>query len=103
LNDQHGGRFALPAMLRSSLDADDNLPEDTKRFVSSTGMSGEKRPPAPLVRRDTEVGLAPRVVLARPERDRTRITAAPSNPRGSHYPCEMRGDHARAKIRSHFV
>ena len=46
------------AGLDRAFDADDNLSEDTKRFIDRHVTPGEKRPPAPSVRRDPEVGHA---------------------------------------------
>jgi hypothetical protein len=40
-------------LLQRAFDADDNLGEDTKRFIDGHMRPGEKRPPAPSVRRDT--------------------------------------------------
>ena len=40
--------------------ADDNLGEDTKRFIDRHVTPGEKRPPAPSVRRDTGLDQARR-------------------------------------------
>jgi hypothetical protein len=40
-------------VLERAFDADDNLSEDTKRFIDRHMAPGEKRPPAPSVRRDT--------------------------------------------------
>jgi hypothetical protein len=40
-------------VLERAFDADDNLGEDTKRFIDRHIAPGEKRPPAPSVRRDT--------------------------------------------------
>jgi hypothetical protein len=40
-------------VLERAFDADDNLGEDTKRFIDRHMAPGEKRPPAPSVRRDT--------------------------------------------------
>jgi hypothetical protein len=39
-------------VLERAFDADDNLGEDTKRFINRHMTPGEKRPPAPSVRRD---------------------------------------------------
>jgi hypothetical protein len=39
-------------VLERAFDADDNLSEDTKRFIDRHMTTGEKRPPAPSVRRD---------------------------------------------------
>ena len=41
-------------VLERAFDADDNLSEDTKRFIDRHMTPGEKRPPAPSVRHDTE-------------------------------------------------
>jgi hypothetical protein len=41
-------------------DADDNLGEDTKRFIDRHVTLGDKRPAAPSVRRDTEFHQARR-------------------------------------------
>jgi hypothetical protein len=38
-------------VLARAFDADDNLSEDTKRFIDRHVSPGEKRPPAPSVRR----------------------------------------------------
>jgi hypothetical protein len=40
-------------VLERAFDADDNLGEDTKRFIDRHMVPAEKRPPAPSVRRDT--------------------------------------------------
>ena len=40
-------------VLQRAFDADENLGEDTKRFIDRHMGPGEKRPPAPSVRRDT--------------------------------------------------
>ena len=40
-------------VLERAFDADDNLGEDTKRFIDRHVTPGEKRPAAPSVRRDT--------------------------------------------------
>jgi hypothetical protein len=40
-------------LLQRACDADDNLGEDTKRFIDRHMRFGEKRPPAPSVRRGT--------------------------------------------------
>ena len=40
-------------VLERAFDADDNLPEDTKRFIDRHVTAGEKRPRAPSVRRDS--------------------------------------------------
>jgi hypothetical protein len=42
-------------VLERAFDADDNLGEDTKRFIDRHVTAGEKRPPAPSVRRQTEI------------------------------------------------
>jgi hypothetical protein len=39
-------------VLKRAFDADDNLLEGTKRFIDRYVTPGEKRPPAPSVRRD---------------------------------------------------
>jgi hypothetical protein len=39
-------------VLERAFDADDNLGEDTKRFIDRHITPGEKRPPAPSVRRE---------------------------------------------------
>src|SRR5580693_5732994 len=39
-------------VLERAFNADDNLSEDTKRFIDRHMVPGEKRPPAPSVRRD---------------------------------------------------
>ena len=48
-------------VLQRAFDADDNLGEDTKRFIDRHMVPGEKRPPAPSVRRDTGADHALRV------------------------------------------
>jgi hypothetical protein len=40
-------------VLQRAFDADENLGGDTKRFIDRHMVPGEKRPPAPSVRRDT--------------------------------------------------
>ena len=40
-------------LLERAFDADDNLGVDTKRFIDRHMRPGDKRPPAPSVRRDT--------------------------------------------------
>ena len=42
----------------------DSLSEDTKRFIDRHGSAGEKRPPAPSVRRETESNQAARKTRA---------------------------------------
>src|SRR5450631_2101069 len=42
-------------VLERAFDADDNLLEGTKRFIDRHVTPGEKRPPAPSVRRDSGV------------------------------------------------
>jgi hypothetical protein len=42
-------------VLERAFDADDNLGEDTKRFIDRHVTPGEKRPPAPSLRRATGV------------------------------------------------
>jgi hypothetical protein len=49
-------------VLERAFDADDNFGEDTKRFIERHIGPGEKRPPAPSVRRDTDADHALRVV-----------------------------------------
>jgi hypothetical protein len=48
-------------VLERAFGADDNLSEDTKRFIDRHVTPGQKRPPAPSVRRDTDIGHALRV------------------------------------------
>jgi hypothetical protein len=48
-------------VLERAFNADDNLSEDTKRFIDRHMVPGEKRPPAPSVRRDAGADLALRV------------------------------------------
>jgi hypothetical protein len=48
-------------VLERAFNADDNLSEDTKRFIDRHMAPGEKRPPAPSVRRDAGADLALRV------------------------------------------
>jgi hypothetical protein len=43
-------------VLERAFDADDNLAEDTKRFIDRHVTPGEKRPPAPSVRRESDQG-----------------------------------------------
>src|SRR5271168_390759 len=45
-------------VLERAFDADDNLLEGTKRFIDRHLVPGEKRSPAPSVRRDTGVAEA---------------------------------------------
>jgi hypothetical protein len=45
-------------VLNRAFDADDNLSEDTKRFIDRHVTPGEKRPPAPLLRRPWGGGWA---------------------------------------------
>jgi hypothetical protein len=47
-------------VLERAFDADDNLGEDTKRFIDRHVTPGEKRPPAPSLRRATGVAQARR-------------------------------------------
>ncbi len=47
-------------VLERAFDADDTLGEDTKRFIHRHMGPGEKRPPAPSVRRETGVDQARR-------------------------------------------
>jgi hypothetical protein len=44
-------------VLDRAFDADDNLSGDTKSFIDRHVTPGEKRPPAPSVRRDADHGL----------------------------------------------
>src|SRR5450755_1256146 len=44
-------------VLERVFDADDNLLEGTKRFIDRYVTPGEKRPPAPSVRRDVGTGF----------------------------------------------
>jgi hypothetical protein len=44
-------------VLDRAFDADDNLSEDTKRFIDRHVTPGEKRPPAPSLRRGAEHAL----------------------------------------------
>jgi hypothetical protein len=48
-------------VLERAFDGDDTLSETTKRFVDRHASPGEKRPPAPSVRRDTGADDALRV------------------------------------------
>jgi hypothetical protein len=48
-------------VLERAFDADVNLGEDTKRFIDRHVTPGDKRPPAPSVRRDTEADRPARV------------------------------------------
>jgi hypothetical protein len=45
-------------VLRRAFDGDDNLSEGTKRFIDRHVTPGERRPPAPSMRRDTDNGHA---------------------------------------------
>jgi hypothetical protein len=47
-------------VLEQAFDADDNLGEDTKRFIDRHVTPGQKRPPAPSLRRATGVDQARR-------------------------------------------
>ena len=49
-------------VLERAFDADDNLGEDTKRFIDRHVRPGEKRPAAPSVLRDTGADQPVRVV-----------------------------------------
>jgi hypothetical protein len=44
-------------VLDRAFDADDNLSDDTKRFIDRHVTSGEKRPPAPSLRRGADHAL----------------------------------------------
>jgi hypothetical protein len=58
----HGGIKAIPAPWPPrACDADENLGEDTKRFIDRHVTPGEKRPPATSVRRDTGADQVARV------------------------------------------
>ena len=48
-------------VLERALDADDNLGEDTKRFIDRHVTPGDKRPAAPSVRRDAGTDQAARL------------------------------------------
>jgi hypothetical protein len=48
-------------VLERAFDADDNLGEDTKRFIDRQVRPGDKRPAAPSVRRDTWADQAARL------------------------------------------
>jgi hypothetical protein len=48
-------------VLERAFDADDNLGEDTKRFIDRHMRPGEKRPAASSVRRDTGADQAARL------------------------------------------
>ena len=45
------------AVLDQAYDADDTLSEDTKRFIDRHVTAGEKRPPAPSVRRGDDQAI----------------------------------------------
>src|SRR6516165_894478 len=45
------------AVLDQTYDADDTLSEDTKRFIDRHVTAGEKRPPAPSVRRGDDQAI----------------------------------------------
>jgi hypothetical protein len=51
-------------VLERAFDADENLSQDTKRFIDRHVGSGEKRPPAPSVRRGTEINEVTRKARA---------------------------------------
>jgi len=51
-------------VLERAFDADENFSEDTKRFIDRYVSPGEKRPPAPSVRRATEISQATRKARA---------------------------------------
>jgi hypothetical protein len=44
-------------VLERAFDADDNLSEETKRFIDRYVTPGEKRPPAPSVRRGDDQAI----------------------------------------------
>ena len=44
-------------VLERAFDADDNLSEDTKRFINRHVTAGEKQPPAPSVRRGNDQAI----------------------------------------------
>jgi hypothetical protein len=47
-----------------AFDADDDLPESTKRFIDRHVTAGGKRPPAPSVRRETDIDTVARKTRA---------------------------------------
>jgi hypothetical protein len=51
-------------VLERAFDADDSLLEGTKRFIDRHSMPGEKRPPAPSVRRETCIDTVARKTRA---------------------------------------
>ena len=51
-------------VLERAFDADENLSEDTKRFIDRHVRPGEKRPPAPSMRRGTEFSRVTRKARA---------------------------------------
>jgi hypothetical protein len=51
-------------VLERAFDADENLSEDTKRFIDRHVRPGEKRPPAPSVRREAEISQVTRKARA---------------------------------------
>ena len=51
-------------VLERALDVDENLSEDTKRFIGRHVRPGDKRPPAPSVRRGTEISQVTRKARA---------------------------------------
>jgi len=51
-------------VLERAFDADENLSEDTKRFIDRHVRPGEKRPPAPSMRRGTEISQVTRKARA---------------------------------------
>jgi hypothetical protein len=51
-------------VLERAFDADTNLPDDTKRFIDRHVTAGEKRPPAPSVRRETGIDTLARKARA---------------------------------------
>ena len=51
-------------VLERAFDADENLSEDTKRFIDRHVRPGEKRPPAPSMRRGKEISQVTRKARA---------------------------------------
>ena len=51
-------------VLERAFDGDENLSEDTKRFIDHHVRPGEKRPAAPSVRRGTEISQMTRKARA---------------------------------------
>jgi CBS domain-containing protein len=59
-NGQLVGIVSIGDVVKYRLDADDNLEDDTKRFIDRYVRPGEKRPPPPSVRRGPSSHVLPR-------------------------------------------